>query len=264
MNKLTACVLGFALAASVARAEESAKAHLDKGMIFYNLQDWPSAIREFKAAYSADPQPGTLFTIAQAQRLSGDCEAAIFSYRTFLRTASGTQSAAAEGLIHQCEATLERTRAEAEAERQRKQQQQQLAALQLQQLQAPQPGRQPEPAAAPRVEVRNTTWYADPLGDVLAVAGLAATGVGAVLLVQGNGSVAPSGKLRLFSDYQSAVTAAQPKQLAGVLALSGGGALLAGAIIRYVVVGRRSPEVPVSLGFLTDPSGATVTVAGHF
>jgi hypothetical protein len=93
---LAACAVSLPL--SVARAQEttapatgaaSAKDHYDRGMIFYNVQDWPSAVRELRAAYEADPKPEYLYSLAQAQRLSGDCASAILTYRAFMRGEGG-------------------------------------------------------------------------------------------------------------------------------------------------------------------------------
>jgi hypothetical protein len=263
MKKLNGFVLACVLAATPVLAEGSAKEHFDRGMISYNLQDWPSALRELRAAYAADPQPSFLFTIGQAQRLSGDCEAAILTYRSYLRGASPGGRAAAEGLIRQCEATVERTRAQAEQQRQQELQKQQELLAQ-QQLQKQQQAALPPvaPVVLEKPAPLNTTWYADPLGDVLAIAGLGAVGGGVALLVLGNGSLTRAGAASAYTDYLKQVSAGQPLQLGGVLALSGGGALLVGALIRYLVVGSRVPAPAV--GLIIGERSAAFTFAGHF
>lgn len=56
------------------------------GQSAYNIGDYATAIRQWQISYRISGANGLLFNIAQAQRLSGDCETAIATYRRFMTT----------------------------------------------------------------------------------------------------------------------------------------------------------------------------------
>jgi tetratricopeptide (TPR) repeat protein len=62
-----------------------AKALYEEGLRFYNIGEYDRAVEKFKESYVVVAAPLLLFNIAQAQRLGGDCEAALRSYETYLR-----------------------------------------------------------------------------------------------------------------------------------------------------------------------------------
>jgi tetratricopeptide (TPR) repeat protein len=64
-----------------------AKQHYALGVKHYDLAEYDPALREFKAAYLAAPDPAFLFNIAQCHRKLGNFQDAITFYRTFLRRA---------------------------------------------------------------------------------------------------------------------------------------------------------------------------------
>lgn len=77
------------LAARVAYAEDpatkSAKRHFDRGQKLFNLGKFDEALEEYQAAYEAKDVPGLLFNIGQCYRNLGDYEAAIFSFKKYLK-----------------------------------------------------------------------------------------------------------------------------------------------------------------------------------
>src|SRR5258706_7388756 len=83
----TALTIALVLVSSHAHAQKpsatelvkSAKAHFD-------LQEYAEAEAELKEAYRLDPKPEVLYALAQAQRMAGECDKAIVSYRNYLRT----------------------------------------------------------------------------------------------------------------------------------------------------------------------------------
>lgn len=62
-----------------------AKALYDEGLRYYNVGDYDRAAEKFGESYVIVAAPLLLFNIAQANRLGGDCEQALRSYRTYLR-----------------------------------------------------------------------------------------------------------------------------------------------------------------------------------
>jgi len=51
----------------------------------YDLREWEGAIAKFKEAYRLRPDAPSLFNIAQANRLRGDCAEALSFYKTYKR-----------------------------------------------------------------------------------------------------------------------------------------------------------------------------------
>ncbi len=57
----------------------------EEGRRLYDLREWDQAIGKFKEAYRIRPDAKSLFNIAQAFRLKGDCVEAVNFYRTYKR-----------------------------------------------------------------------------------------------------------------------------------------------------------------------------------
>jgi tetratricopeptide (TPR) repeat protein len=62
-----------------------AREHYDVATRYYRLAEYENALKEFRAAYLAVPDPAFLFDIGQAYRMLGDAEGARKSYRAFLK-----------------------------------------------------------------------------------------------------------------------------------------------------------------------------------
>jgi tetratricopeptide (TPR) repeat protein len=66
-------------------AERAAKRAYERGKKLFNLQKFDEALDQFQKAYDAQPIPDFMFNIGQCQRNLGDFDAAIFSYKKFLK-----------------------------------------------------------------------------------------------------------------------------------------------------------------------------------
>ena len=66
---------------------EAARAHHVRAQSLYDLGKFDEAIPEFEAGYRLDPQPAYLFNIAQAHRLAGRRDRALYFYRRYLELA---------------------------------------------------------------------------------------------------------------------------------------------------------------------------------
>jgi hypothetical protein len=233
--------LGVALAissvASAARAQSTsdsgAPSHEKRAQVAYALQDWPSAIREFEAAFQDEQKPDFLWGIAQAQRLSGDCKAAINTYKSYRRSEiSAEQSAAADSRIQHCEKELQQTAQSAPT-----------PDPQLAHASAPEPSAAvsstrstkalTEPLESPR------PFYADAFGDVLVLTGVAAAGAGTYFLFAGN-SAMQNAQNASFTSYDSDTRHASREQLIGVTTLAGGGLFVACGVVRFLTLGDNS------------------------
>ena len=82
-------LLGLLVAVGAARADKlpGARQHYERGTALYDLRRYREAAVEYEAAFEIKNDPALLFNIAQAYRLAGDYEAALRSYRAYLRRA---------------------------------------------------------------------------------------------------------------------------------------------------------------------------------
>jgi hypothetical protein len=65
-----------------------ADTHMQRATTAFEMRDYVTARAEFAAAYETDPKPGTLWSWAQAERMSGRCNKALPLYRKYLQSAS--------------------------------------------------------------------------------------------------------------------------------------------------------------------------------
>jgi tetratricopeptide (TPR) repeat protein len=90
-------VVALLLAAGPVRAEENgaiAKRHFEEATKAFRLGEFPRAVEEYRAAYNAKPEPSILYNIAQAYRLAGNLQQAVFFYRSYLHTLPNAENRA--------------------------------------------------------------------------------------------------------------------------------------------------------------------------
>jgi hypothetical protein len=108
-------LMGLLLLTATARAAEppaEARAYFEKGQVCFKLQNWSCAIEEWKHSYEYWRSAVTLFNIAQAQRLGGDLEAALMSYKFYLSDSpNGDYVAVATGMIQKLQPLVDQARA---------------------------------------------------------------------------------------------------------------------------------------------------------
>ena len=76
---------------------------LRAGLDLYALEDYSGAVELFQRSYRRESHPSTLFAMAQATRLSGDCDAAIAMLKTYIsRVKSPKQVWSALQVMSQC------------------------------------------------------------------------------------------------------------------------------------------------------------------
>jgi len=80
-----------------------ARALADRGRAYHDAGDYPHAISAFEEAYALAPSASLLFDLAQAYRLSGDCDDAVWMYRRYLSSnPSGDGRTLAESHLARC------------------------------------------------------------------------------------------------------------------------------------------------------------------
>lgn len=81
--------VAFVAYTPTARADDpamrAAKRHYERGQKLFALQKFEEALDQFQKAFDAKPIPDFLFNIGQCQRNLGDYEAAIFSFKRYLK-----------------------------------------------------------------------------------------------------------------------------------------------------------------------------------
>jgi tetratricopeptide (TPR) repeat protein len=157
MSRLLLALVLVALAGRAASADDpalrTAKRHFARGEKLYALAKFREALDAYQQAFDARPIPELMFNIGQCYRNLDDPDAAIFSYRTYLKLApTATNREQVEDLI----ATLEADKQRATSRR--------LA------LERAEP---PPPAPAPDRPVYRRWWF---------WTGLAAVGAGGVAI----------------------------------------------------------------------------------
>jgi hypothetical protein len=224
---LIACVL-FPIAAF---ADEAAD-HFSKGTRYYNVQDWPNALKEYKESYTLDPKPETLWAVAQTQRLSGDCRGAILTYKAFMRTASTAGANAASEWIKTCEADLEAQRRAIEATNTPPVEPVKPVPVKPEPTPLVPVKLEPPPPPAPS-HATSRSWALDPLGDVLFVVGIGGLAGGGAYFAIGASDASSAPNKATVGDWHRADSTARTDQTIGIIAGSAGIVCVGLAIWRF-------------------------------
>jgi tetratricopeptide (TPR) repeat protein len=73
-------------------AERTAKRHFDKGQKLFNLGKFEDALEQYQQAYDAKPIPDILINIGQCHRNLMNYDAAIFSFKKYLKLAPDAEN----------------------------------------------------------------------------------------------------------------------------------------------------------------------------
>lgn len=241
---------GPAGAAPAPAVNPDAKAHLDRGLRYYNTADYGRAADEFKAAYDIDPQPSYLYALAQAYRLGQDCPKAILVYKAFLRTGPpAEQATTAERNIKDCETALAvHTQAPVAATPSAEEPGGGAAPATVPPVATPagphetQPATTAPPPGANLAETPVTpaaapsrAWWSDPLGWTLVGAGVVGMGLGAYLFSSAaNDSSQATAMGTSEASYNDLVAQAHTDRVVGGLALGVGALLAVGGVVKFV------------------------------
>jgi hypothetical protein len=239
MHRFLANVLAAAavvvVATTVASADpkpmtDAARRELERGLSLFTAREYDRAIATFDAGFAIEPHPDFLYAKGQAQRMNGDCEGAVASYRGFLASSPPEEEAKLTRFnLARCEAELARTR------------------------------RAPLPERPVPVELAADPWYRDPLGGVLAGGGVIGVAVGVTFLVLADRSVDRANDADDLETYLIEADRADGRRLIGKVSLVLGGALVTAAIVRYAT---RPSKVELVGGAST--TGAVVGIRGSF
>ncbi|MBL0218141.1 MAG: tetratricopeptide repeat protein [Myxococcales bacterium] len=235
-----------------ADAKAQAKAHADAATQLFNVQQYEKASEEYQQAYLLDPVPAYLYASGQAQRLGGDCEKALLSYRAYLRTKPADESKV-QANIERCEQDLKDHPKQAEPGNR--------PTLPAPAIMAPIVAPPPAPPP-PRVMVKRP-WTSDVVGHVLVGGGVAIAATGLVVYLGGRSTIADHNSAATYDQFVGGdVDRAKTKQTIGVSAMAVGGGLLVGGIVHYVFHGR--PVEQSTLAAIPVAGGGTLVLTGAF
>ena len=222
-------VVGLLLAPEETR---SSNPHFAEAETAFREQRWIDAAAAFAAAYELDPRPEYLYAQAQAERMGGECERAITTYRRFLAADPPDQAAKdARANMSKCAAVLPALEASPGPPAE--------AAVEPPPAIVDDPSNPTEPSPV----VDGPSWYRDPWGGVLTWTGVALGGAGGALLGEAHRRRDRAENSPDEQVYRDTMRGAPLMSRLGIGLLSAGGALLVSGIIRYATVGRsRGPR----------------------
>lgn len=198
----------------------------------FKAEDYDAAAAAVEAAYLIEPQPMLLYPWAQAERSRGNCAAAVELYQRFLD--SDPPEAAATPARENMDRCQEQLDAEAPEEP-------------VEDIVDEVIEEEPEPETKPKPVLQDDppkakAWYKDPLGGVLSGLGVAGVGAGVGLMAVGSSKAGKAVDQDMHSGYLDERDSATKLRNGGAIALSIGGALLVGGIVRYVLVAKKGKQ----------------------
>ena len=237
------------------------KKRFDKALADFGRKDYKAAAAGFAAVYKKVKRVDVLFAWAQSTRLSGDCKKALTLYRELeSQPALGDRDrGAVEKGIRKCGA--EPTAPDEEPDEPEPDE--------------PEPDEETETDSAvttdsapdrtePTTVVRPaaTPWYSDGIGDSLLAAGVVTTGFGVGLFMVSASDADAADSALTEADHIRFEKRARSRRTMAVISLAAGGALIGGAVFRYLT--RDTGEKRTSLAVWSSPSSFGVSLGGGF
>lgn len=246
-----ACLLPTWAWAQDLDAAAAAKLHRDAGALFFQRGSYAEAIEQFEKARSLAPVPEDLFNIGQAERLRGNCPAALRAYAEYLQgNPEPARREATEINVARCEAELGRA-----------------DQPQPETIVSPTPAGPPDastPAPPPATaQVASDApapapWYHDRIGGVLAGAGLVGVAAGTALWVMADARTRGANEADSLDEHRRRADSAASLRLGAAVATGVGVILLGGAVYRYAT--RPSRRASVRVGAMIDGDSGFVVL----
>jgi tetratricopeptide (TPR) repeat protein len=209
---------------------DAARPFFDRGAAAYDAGAYGEAIEAFEHGQHLDAHPDFLYALAQAYRKQGDCAHAIALYQAFLATRPPDDEA-------------DRARAN------------------LERCPLSPPPAPPAAAPAPLVEPPR---YLDMTGAVLAASGLIGVGVGTTYLILADRNNSRANHATTLAELEKLAATGSRERWIGALCVAGGGALVAGAVVRYALRRRAGDASKRAVWVAPAPTAVTVLWGGTF
>ncbi|MCH9687411.1 MAG: hypothetical protein K0V04_38610 [Deltaproteobacteria bacterium] len=214
-----------------------AQAKLREAQAAFEAEDFQAAAAAVEAAYIIEPEPMLLYPWAQAERSLGNCSAAVELYQQFLDSDPAEEVATiARDNRDTCQEQLDEDAAAAAAA--------EAEIIEDEIIEDDVIEDEPAPVVASVTpkddEPKAKAWYTDPVGGALVGVGVVGVGVGAGLMGAGSGAARKAGDQGTHNGYLGERDRATGLRNGGAIALSIGGALIVGGVVRYLLVAKKN------------------------
>ncbi len=216
-------------------SDPEAQAKFQEAQEAFQAEDFVAAAKAVEAAYLIEPEPLLLYPWAQAERSQGNCKVAIELYQRFIDSNAATEEMIQNALENQtrCQEQID---AEEEEEIVEEIIDDDPEEVIEEEEELPPPSKEIDD------EPKAKAWYKDPVGGVLAGLGVVGVGVGAGLLGSGSSTAGQVSDEDMHTDYLAQRDRATGLRNGGAVAMSLGGALLVGGVVRYLLVARKNKQ----------------------
>jgi tetratricopeptide (TPR) repeat protein len=226
------------LAAVIAVARLAAADDLKDGIELYKAGKYADAVTTLRRAYAAAPKPDTLFALAQAERLSGDCKTAATHYHQVIEQVSDLNVAK---LVQQTLALCEKDEPRVDVKSE------------------PKSESKAEPQVVTKTVVRDTS-HTDPLTTSLFAVGTLGLGTAGGLYLAAAANRNGADKARTLDDHTTLADRADTEQTAMFVAAGVGVALIGVAVYRWT----RSDAPKTDVAVVPSQHGGTLWVTSRW
>jgi hypothetical protein len=243
---------------------DEARRRFERGVGFYNHGQFDLAIEEFRRAYQLSDAPGLLFNIAKAYRAKQDCVQALQFFRSYLRAAPDASNAGeARDLIGECERSEAATATDSATPG--------PAETRLVEPPAAPPASALQPAATAPGPDATSTGGGRTLkltGLVVASAGVALIAAGVTFALQSSSTaddltaMARGGETWTPALRQKYDDGQSQAELATVLSIAGGAALVGGGVLAWLGYRRATHDSELTIAPL--PGGTRMVLTCRF
>ena len=226
-------------------------AALKKGIELYKAGKYAEARVQIEKAYKADHKPETLFALAQAERLAGDCMAAAAHYKQVISEVSDINVAK---LVQQnlllCEPDEDKPVAKVEPVKKVDEDREPAAAV--------------EPTIVERTVVREER-RTDKLGVVMLGGGMLALGAAGGLYVAASSNADAADLARSLPDHDSLADKAKTERTFMYVAAGAGAVMLGVAVFRFATGGSgKAEKSDAGVAVVPNGSGGSLLVTSRF
>jgi hypothetical protein len=252
----------FAAQRASADDAKAAAEHIATAKKAFAEARYADAIAEFRAANALQPDPKLLYSIAQAQRMSGDCASAITTYEEVVKAKADAK--ADPKLVEFSEANIVRCKEQIAKEPVKEPIKEPIKEPVKEPVKEPLTGALP-PSNPPQIERRDGegSWTGDWLGHGLVAGGVGVAVVGTVLWIGGRNAakaVNDATDHATFIEKRDAASSAKSKQAIGIAMGVAGAGLVVGGIVHYKMSGKRE----VAVGAAPTRGGAAIAARIRF
>jgi tetratricopeptide (TPR) repeat protein len=232
-------VLAAVIAMTSPAAADKAGDLMKKGIDLYKAAKYDEAAKVLQQAYDLDHKPETLFALAQAQRLAGDCTSAAANYHKVIEQISDVNTAK---LVQQNLSLCEKDEPKPEPKVE------------------PKPEPPPEPKVITRTVVREV-GHTDMLAATVFGAGMLGLGAAGGLYVAASSNRDAADQARTLDDHDRLASKASSEQTAMFIAAGVGVAAIGYAVFRWTR-GSDAPKADVAI--VPTSGGGAVSLNGSW